>query len=76
VESDILQPPPRREGLVHYVDDREFARLVLSRRKLERLGRRGHAAPALRDIRTGEVYELAPRSGSPDPSARKPALGA
>ena len=83
MESDILQPLPRAEGPVHrgegpihYVDDREFARLVLSRRKLERVGKRGHAGDRIRDVWTGEVYELVPRSGDADPTVRTPTGGA
>jgi hypothetical protein len=75
VESDILQPLPKGQGRIHYVDEREFARLALSRRRLERVSRRAHAALAIRDVGTGEVYELVPRSG-PAASARSPALGA
>ena len=77
MESDILQPLPRGEGPahngegpVHYVDDGEFVRLVLSRRKLERVGKRGHAGDRIRDVWTGEVYELVPRSGDRSRRAR------
>lgn len=56
--SETLQPQPRKPGFVRYVDDREFTRLVLSRRKLERVGTLGQTGPRIRDVGTGELYEL------------------
>lgn len=75
MESDILQPLPRGEGLIRYVDDREFVRLVLSRKKLERVGTRGQAGDRIRDLRTGEIYELVGHHRSSDQSQRAASRG-
>jgi hypothetical protein len=75
VESDILQPLPRGEGLIRYVDDREFVRLVLSRKKLERVVTHGQAGDRIRDLRTGEIYELVGHPGRSDHVRRAASRG-
>lgn len=65
MESDILQPVARAETAVQYVDDGEFVRLVLSRRKFERVATLGRSEQRIRDVGTGEVYEF-----DPDPDRR------
>jgi hypothetical protein len=63
VESDLVWPTPRAETTVRYVDDREFTRLVLSRRKLQRVGTLGRTRQRIRDVSTGETFELARAPG-------------
>ncbi len=75
--QEILYPR-RKSDAIHYLDRDEFAELVVSRRKLERVWTHLEAGARVRDAETGEVYvlrmpaDVAEDSGSAE---RVPAVG-
>ncbi len=75
--EEILYPR-RKSDSVHYLDRDEFAELVVSRRKLERVWMHLEAGVRVRDAETGDVYvlrvpaDVAEDSGSAE---RMPAIG-